>query len=383
MEGYRARRSTRSRIIAVLALVLVLLAFGPGVAQAEGSQWATFDLQEPVVQFGRAVIFELEADADLPVSRAWLVYRLEGERARNRAKAAFDGGSSLTAVYSWELESGMMAPGVTIIYRWELENEDGDRVASPEASFSYDDGRFDWDTLGDGDLTVHYYRDEGQAKKVLAAGAAALERIADGTGMRPLRPIRLYIYASQRDMSGAIPSRSETFDSRTVTLGMSMGADALVLLGADGGIFETVAHELSHAVVNQNADSPFADLPRWLDEGLAMYSEGEIPSDNARALSRAISRGGLISLRSMTSYPGDASLVDLFYGQAYSIAAYMIEEYGATPMHELLALLADGTPVNDALEEAYGFGLEDLEIGWLASLGVEKQREVVSAPTTR
>ncbi len=348
--------------------------------RAEGSLWAEFDPQEPVVQFGRGVLFELKADADLPVERVWLIYRLDGERARNRAAAEFSGGSSLSAEYNWELESGMMAPGVTIHFRWELENEDGDRVSSPEASFRYEDGRFDWEQLGDGDLTVYYYRDRGQAKKVLNAGAAALKRIADGTGMRPLRPIRLYIYASQRDMSRAIPSRSETYDSRTVTLGMSMGADALVLLGADSGILGTVAHELSHAVVNQNADSPFADLPRWLDEGLAMYSEGENPSDNARALSRAVSRGRLISLRSMTSYPGDAALVDLFYGQAYSIAAYMIEEYGSAPMHELLALLADGTPVNDALEEAYGFGLEDLEIRWLASLGVEKQREVEAAP---
>lgn len=376
MDRYRTRRFARSGIFAVLVLALGLLLAAPGAALAEGSEWARFTLSDPDVQFGRSITFSLSADSQRDVARVWLVYRLDGERARNRALAEFSSGSQVEAEYEWSLESGMMAPGVTIYYRWELQDESGERVGSGEHSFRYEDGRFEWQSVTDGDLTVYHYRDAGQAEEVLDAGTTALERIADGTGMRPLRPIRLYVYATQRDMSGAIPSRSETYDSRTVTLGMSMGSDALVLLGSDGDILETTAHELSHAVVNQNTDSPFADLPRWLDEGLAMYSEGKIPTDNARALNRAISQGTLISLRAMTSYPGDAALVDLYYGQAYSIAAYMIEEYGPDPMHELLASLAAGTPVDGALTEAYGFGLEGLEDGWLESIGVaEPARE--------
>ncbi len=373
MDRHRTRIATRPRLAAVLVLLLGLLLATSSTALAEGDDWAQFTLPDPVVQFGRGVSFELQAEVDRDPDRVWLVYRLEGERARNRAAAEFASGSGVVAEYDWTLESGMMAPGVTIHYRWELEDADGHRVRSSERSFRYEDGRFDWQSVSDGDLTVFYYRDAAQAEKVLAAGREALDRIHEGTGMHPLRSVRLYIYATQRDMAGAIPSRSETYDSRTVTLGMSMGSDALVLLGADGDILETTAHELSHAVVNQNTDGPFTDIPRWLDEGLAMYSEGEIPADNARALDRAISRGTLISLRSMTSYPGDAALVDLFYGQAYSIAEYMIEEYGATPMHELLALLAGGIPAEAALTEAYGFGLEELERGWLVSLGLEPE----------
>jgi hypothetical protein len=372
VEGHGARRATGPRYAAVLGLALALALLGGLVAQAQGASWATFELEDPEVQFGRAVVFRMQAEPDRDVDRVWLVYRLEGERARNRASAIFSSRDGLEAEWTWELESGIMAPGSTIYYRWELEDDEGERLSSPERSFQYTDLRFSWDVVRDGDLEVYFYRDRSLAADVLAAGLDAFDRIAEGTGMVPLRPIRVYIYASQRDMSGAIPSRSEGFDSRTVTLGMSMGADALVLLGADPGILETTAHELSHAVLHQYTDSPFADLPRWLDEGLAMYAEGTLPRDNARALERATKQGTLLSLRAMTSYPGDPQLVDLFYGQAYSLVAYLIEEQDAESMGDLLALLAEGVPVDEALRESYGFGLEELETGWLAHLGVSE-----------
>ncbi|NPV07240.1 MAG: hypothetical protein HPY83_04660 [Anaerolineae bacterium] len=325
------------------------------------------------MQFGRAIIFRLQAEPEREVERVWLVYRLQGERARNRASAEFSWGDVLEAEWAWELESGMMAPGSTIYYRWELEDAAGERLSSPEGSFQYSDSRFRWEAINEGDLAVYFYQDRSLAERVLRAGMEAVERIADGTGMTPARPVRIYIYASRRDMAAAIPSRSEAFDTRTVTLGMSMGADALVLLGTDSGLLQTTAHELSHAIIHQRTDSPFARLPRWLDEGLAMYAEGELPRDNARALERAIREGNLLSLRSMTSYPGDARLVDLFYGQAYSIVAYMIEQHDAAKMKELLALLAEGVPVNEALQEAYGYGLADLEAGWMEHLGLQRQ----------
>jgi hypothetical protein len=44
---------------------------------------------------------------------------------------------------------------------------------------------------------------------------------------------------------------------------------------------------LSHIVVGLATKNPFGDLPRWLDEGLAMYAEGELPARNRRALEQA------------------------------------------------------------------------------------------------
>ncbi len=369
MDRHRARGLARSAGAALLALLLAVVTFG-GSATAATPAWATLESVPPAVDFGSSVVFDMQAQATRPPVHAWLVFSLEGERALNRADAEFDGTRTIDAQWTWELEPGMLSPGTTVNYYWELEDEQGRRVKGAEGSFRYEDSRFGWESVENGGLAVFFYRNRDDAEDVLAAGAAALERIAEGTGMEPLRTLRVYIYSSQRDMSLAIPSRSETFDARTVTLGMSMGSDALVLLGADPGLLETTAHELSHAVINQNTDSPFADIPRWLDEGLAMYAEGVIPTDNARDLATAVRQGKLISLRSMTSYPGDSGLVDLYYGQAYSVAEFMVQTYGSPKMRDLLALLRDGVSIDEALVEAYGMTFNELESAWLADLGV-------------
>jgi hypothetical protein len=234
-----------------------------------------------------------------------------------------------------------------------------------------------------GTSRVHFYRDRGLAQDVLEAGLEAAERIAEGTGMSPIRPIRIYIYASQRDMAGAIPSRSEAFDSRTVTLGMSMGADALVLLGTDSGILGTTAMSS-----RTRSSTSTLTVPSPTCRAGSMRDWPCTPRVTSRAttlarLERALTQGRLLSLRSMTSYPGDAQLVDLFYGQAYSIVAYLIEAEDAGSIEDLLALLADGVPVDEALRETYGFGLEELEAGWLEHLGVAEPAAVTSGTIGR
>ena len=62
-----------------------------------------------------------------------------------------------------------------------------------------------------------------------------------------------------------------------------------------------LVHELTHLVVHQATFSPYGALPIWLDEGLAMYNEGELAPPFQSALQQAISEDKLISVRSLCS----------------------------------------------------------------------------------
>lgn len=73
-----------------------------------------------------------------------------------------------------------------------------------------------------------------------------------------------------------------------------------------------------------------------------MYAEGELPADNRDALEDAIKADRLLSLRSMTSYSGRASEVDLFYGEAYSVVRFLLDEFGRDKLHELLGRFCRG-----------------------------------------
>ena len=110
-----------------------------------------------------------------------------------------------------------------------------------------------------------------------------------------------------------------------------------------------------------------------------MYSEDEIPADNLAALNRAIRRDELLSVRSMSSYPGQAKLVDLFYGEAYSVVKYLLDTYDRERMNALLSEFSEGMRQEQALRNAYGFGLDELDARWRTSLGLEPRQELGTA----
>lgn len=82
----------------------------------------------------------------------------------------------------------------------------------------------------------------------------------------------------------------------------------------------------------------------------------------------------------MTSYSGQASQVDLFYGEAYSLVSFMLDEFGRAKMQALLAVFAEGALQEQALQQVYGMGVDELETLWRASLGLGPRSESVAIP---
>src|SRR4030042_1155227 len=90
----------------------------------------------------------------------------------------------------------------------------------------------------------------------------------------------------------------------------------------------TISHELTHLVINQVTNNPYNYLPNWLNEGLAMTSEGELELSFILALSRADAENSYISVRSLCS-PFQAAINQtiLSYAESYKIVSYLINEY--------------------------------------------------------
>lgn len=342
-----------------------------------GGTWASAQGAIAVVEntyqsrFGQEIIFRLVVEGDVAIRRVALFRQLDGEEGRVRAEVDFSPGRRVEAEYIWELESGELRPGVGISYWWLVEDASGRSLEVPPTLLNYEDDRFTWQELSQGPIRLYYYEGERQgAQAILDAATEAATRIEDHIGIKLEQPVSIYVYASRADMLPALAQRDATYDEQTVTLGLSTGGDTLLLLGSHDDVLQTTAHEMSHIIVGASTENPFTDLPRWLDEGLAMYAEGELPSDNAKALERAIRRDELISVRSLSAYVGDASLVDLYYGEAYSLVSFMLDAYGQEKTAELLDVLEEGVLPEEALNQVYGFGLDELDNRWRASLGL-------------
>ena len=322
--------------------------------------------------FSESLSFSLQAVSAQPVAEVILFYGREGQRLVRRIYPTFAPGAELSVSHVEELERGQYAPGTQFRVWWRLYLVDGTLFETEATKLDYTDTNQDWQMLTGSRVDLHWYGQERQnAERLLQTAQEALVRLEQEIGVQVEHRVDVYAYNSASDMRVATSERGAGYDERITTLGVAVDEDTLLILGTHRDAEPTLAHELSHIVVGLATENPFADLPRWLDEGLAMYAEGKLPPDNQEALERAVRRDTLLSVRSMTSYTGQAELVDLFYGEAYSIVDFMLDAYGRERMSELLAVFAEGARQEDALRQIYDLDLDTLDAAWRKSLGLE------------
>lgn len=358
----------RTRFALALILLLGVCLWGlPVLADAPIEVVST----ETSYSFGESITFELQVRSSSPLSEVILFYgRVKGPLAR-RIYPDFTPVSDATIRYEEELERGQYAPGTVFLVWWELHNEAGDVLVTEPENLEYAENTQDWQVLPGERVDVYWYGQREQAARdLMAAAEEALTRLETDIGVAVDRRVRVYVYNNERDMRVATAPRSSAYDDVTVTLGMAVDDDTMLLLGSDSGAEVTLAHELSHIVVGIATENPYAGLPRWLDEGLAMYAQGMLEARNERALQRGIQNDELLSVRSMSSYSGRAEQVDLWYGAAYSVVDFMLEEFGRTKMQQLLGVFSEGAEQEAALQQVLNIGLDDLDAMWRTSLGL-------------
>jgi hypothetical protein len=158
---------------------------------------------------------------------------------------------------------------------------------------------------------------------------------------------------------------------------LAFPSSRIVIIGAnernlDWGL-DTIAHELAHVIVGNAVSHCYSVLPRWLDEGLAVYAEGELDPRYQRILETAISEDELFSIRSLNdSFTEHADRAYLSYAESFSIVSYLIETYGRESMLDFLDAFQSGYRYDSALFQVYGFDADGLEAEWRAEVGASE-----------
>ena len=339
---------------------------------------------EVVLNFPETATFNATLTADADIVSVVLEYGNKQQTCGEviaKAYPEFTPGRTVDATWTWEMrQSGSLPPGAQLWWRWRITDANGSETLSETKTAPWLDELHNWNTLNEGILNLHWYDgDTAFARDLLNAAQGGLEFNNTQSGLSTDEPIDLYIYADTTDMQDAMlyePSWTggrAYSDYNIVVIGISesdleWGRDAMV-------------HELTHILVGHLTFSCLGDVPTWLNEGLAMFSEGTLDTGSQGQLDDAIRNNTLLSLRSLSA--GFAELpdkVNLSYSQSYSVVKYLIETYGQQKMTALLTLLRDGTATDDALQQTYGFNTEGLEDQWRAAIGA--QPRTVSAQAT-
>jgi hypothetical protein len=366
-------------VVAIFGAAAFAASLAPPAARAQIAPTVTDGGVEN--RFPEGMTFRVSASSDSEIQQLRLRYNVLPDGTAAIGDADFQPGLSVSGVF--ELAGNnppriYLPPGTVIQYHWEATDADGDVGKSPPASFVYRDIRFDWKEVSADGVTVNYYSgSEAQARSMLDVATETIASMSDLLGTAVEFPVKVWIYDSVQDMKPALAKRSETFEQSIITAGVRVSSDTVLVLG--NVQYDTLRHELTHVVTAVAGESAFGFLPAWLDEGTAVYGQKD-PGGYKTALDRAVARGNVLSVRAITSYPGDPAKVELFYGESWSLVSFLNQQYGPERFAQLFAEIKKGKRIDAALESVYGFDQDGLEDEWRALMGLPAR--VTPAPAT-
>jgi len=350
------------------------LAAGP--ARAQGIEVTAQDVAN---SFPDEIVFRLSVSSDADIQEVTVRYEILPDGVPAYGVPQFEPGRQVQVDFRLNANDGQLylAPGAEILYHWEIEDAAGDKLSTEPATFVYQDTRFDWESDGEGNVSVHWYGG-GDAESYLRVARDTLDHMSALLGAEVDFPVKVWVYDSNDDMLAALPRRSQGQEIERRTAGVRVASDTVLMLADGGG--DILRHELTHVVTSVAGEGPYGGLPAWWDEGTAMYAQSEPGEGFTSALDGAVERDRLLSVRSMTSPTGDPDKVTLFYGQAWSLVSFMVDEYGEEKFAQLYATFKEGSTTDNALQQVYGFDQEGLEDAWRASLGLAPPQRATATP---
>jgi len=375
------------------ALVLSLVAFIVVALAAPTASLAaspTFGTPAATAVLGQPITFTSTIDGD-DIASVDVIIHLDGNPTsiilavdtqindQYQAQANIDIGSSALCAC---LSSGQSAPNTKFDFAFRVHAADGSITTGPVGHATVDDQRFQWQTLTSGQVIVHWYAGD-QAFGQAAANVAndGINKASQLLGVTLDKPADVFVYDTEDAMRTAVsPDREnvagEAFphlDTLYVWIPHDQAADTFA-----GTL---IRHELTHLVLHRAIDNPYHAVPRWMDEGVAVYlSEGYTDYWKGFVTS-AVSSKTLIPLQGLTGeFPSVQSEFYLAYGEAVAAVDFFIRTYGDQTFWSLVKSYANGVSDDDAFTTATGSDFAAFNKAWFESLGLEPQSPVGPQP---
>ena len=366
------RRVVRGPLVAMLVALALAGAWTTSAAAELEAAVLTTD-----VNFGTGITFHLEMPhAAAEPAGVEVRYGLPDSIVVRRSAAEFavaDG--LLRAAYAWEPRVPLVV-GTEVEYRFVIRSADGSEIRTAPAAVSYFDATLPWTTASEGLVEIWYYAGGEAVETDARTGIrAALDILRHSFGAELERPTRLILYADigqmRRDLGGGtspwVGGAAIADLNLTVLHAPAVNRDPLDLQA-------TVAHEITHIVLEHRTRNAFGGLPAWLHEGLATTVEAEIKERFAYddIMTRLIDEDDFVSLRGITgSFPAASQAAVNAYAQSNSLVTYIIEIWGREGIADLLEAYAGGVSDDEAVQAALGISLDELDRAWLGAHGVE------------
>jgi hypothetical protein len=374
---------TRLMPFLIAFLLSALLLFPSQMGDAQGVIQITDT--GPNIIFPEGIIFKAQISSDAPIQSVVLEYGIEQltcGRVIAKAFPEFQKEIDTSVEWTWEMrQSGSLPPGAQIWWQWRVTDAEGKQGVSPRETVTWLDDIHEWRIINADGISLHWYEgDTHFGESLHAAAVKAMAWLNQDAGLSSDSPIDVYIYGSQDDLRDAVLYEPSWIG------GQAFPTQDIVIIGVLPYDLEwgkrVIAHELTHVLVGHFTYSCLGDVPTWLDEGLASFSEGDLEPYSKVQFDDAVRRDMLIPLRALSGgFSEEPDKADLSYSESFSVVNFLIQRFGRQKMSQLLIDLRDGETIDAALTGIYSFDVDGLEDAWRTAIGATPRDKFEYTPT--
>ena len=290
--------------------------------------------------------------------------------------------SGTSATYVWDTSVNHVVPNTLITYQWRAI--DGDTVTlSEEGTIRYEDDRpgLDWQRAQLGEATVHWYGGaESQAMRFGELTAQGVTRAEDLLGTELAGPVDIFVYDTREEFFGALgpgvrewTGAAAYSELRTIFMWLGGGSPSYLEIA--------MLHEVTHIVFHDATDNPFHEPARWLNEGIATWSETSEGADERAIVQVEAGGGGLFAFEAITEqFPIGERGGRLSYAQGTTMIDMIVDGYGEEAIAAIAAAYRAGASDAAALEAGTGIPADELYADFYEAFGVEAPVPVAVEP---
>jgi hypothetical protein len=361
------------RVARLVSSVLLLTALVP--ASAYG--FDRFGAQTSDATYGKGITFGIQLVGGAP-DRLELLMQVSGSQDQVVTTVTPRGSS---ATYVWEIATDYVTPNTRISYRWRAI--DGGKVTTgPEGSVLYEDDRpgLDWQSLSFDATTVHWYGDaDATARRFGELSNGAVQRAEQLLGYQLSGPVDIFVYQTRAAFFDALgPGAREWTGAATYP---ELRTVFMYLEGAGQAYLErALGHELTHVVFHDATANPYHEPARWLNEGIATWSETGDAADERSTVAFEARGGGLFAFESLVDqFPIGERGSSLAYAEGTTMMDNIIDEHGPEAIARITAAYRKGASDPEALQAGTGIPARKLYDDFYVASGVDPPQPVTPA----
>ncbi|MEW5987419.1 MAG: peptidase MA family metallohydrolase [Chloroflexota bacterium] len=360
---WRKRTRSFSRLFVALPLLVWL-----GAPAAQSNPFTA--VSQANYEYGQAMRFSLQVDSQVALQAVTLFFRA-GESANTyTADWRLLPRRQVTLSHALDLQQTFLPPFAPITYWWALE-ETGGRVHTLERQvLTYADDRYNWRQLSDGGVSVYWTgQDTVLGQLALDVVAETWPRLTAVIPVETIPPFRIYVYPSVNELQEAMRLAGRGWEWVGAQFIPESNTIAVAAGNANTAAFDlrqSIPHELSHLLLAWAAGPSYENAPKWLDEGLATFSESAVNPTYEAILGEATAAGTTIPFHELCqSFPTAGDEIVLAYAQSGSLVRTLQAQYGNQALRDLVVSYADGRGCDAGVRHVLGTSLAELERAWL------------------